>query len=51
MKTKETNFLGRTTGKFHNRGEKIRNASGHRGENEGHGKNISEQEHKKQNFW
>ena len=33
-KTKETNSVRRNTWKFESGGEKIRNASGHRGENE-----------------
>ena len=33
-KTTENNFVGRSTLKFYSGGEKMRNASGHQGENE-----------------
>ena len=33
-KTTEKNFVGRNTLKFYSGGEKMRNASGHQGENE-----------------
>ena len=43
----ETNFIWRKTWKFYSGGEKMRNASGHQGENERQWKK-SEQEHVRQ---
>ena len=40
-KTKETHFVGRLIWKFYSGGEKMRNASGHQGENERHGKKVN----------
>ena len=40
-KTKDTNFAGRITRKFYSGGEKMRNASGHQGENEWQRKKVN----------